>query len=101
MRDGASVTLAVDGPAGPAFVVKPGCVELALRTGRRIVPVAYRGAGTVSIPGRWDRMLLALPFGRITLAFGDPIDVSTLSHEEAILAVDAALDALDPDGSRR
>ena len=39
---GEAVALAVDGPGGPPFRVKRGCVLLAERTGAPIVPIAYR-----------------------------------------------------------
>lgn len=38
---GGSVTIAVDGPAGPIFQVKRGCADLALRAGVPIVPVRF------------------------------------------------------------
>jgi lysophospholipid acyltransferase (LPLAT)-like uncharacterized protein len=39
---GHSITLAVDGPAGPRFRAKRGCADLAIRTGFPVVPVRYQ-----------------------------------------------------------
>lgn len=51
VRDGGSVELAVDGPAGPPFVAKPGCADLALATGAPIVALGYRCPSAVVTPG--------------------------------------------------
>lgn len=89
---GESVLLAVDGPAGPALRVKPGCVELARRTGAPIVPMGYGGPGTFEVPRRWDRLLLVVPFGRVVLRVGAPLACSPTAPPEACLAaVEAAL----------
>jgi lysophospholipid acyltransferase (LPLAT)-like uncharacterized protein len=70
---GESVSLAVDGPAGPVFVAKRGCVDLAQRARVPIVPIAYRCARGFTLPGRWDRTLLPMPFDRITVVHGEAI----------------------------
>ena len=78
LRAGGSVELAVDGPAGPLHVAKPGCVTLALATGVPVVGVRYRGSMQVVTPGRWDRQVLVLPFSRVTVeTFEIPIDPSS------------------------
>lgn len=79
---GESVTLAVDGPAGPAFQAKKGCADLAIRSGVPIVPVNYRCGHGVTISARWDRIYLPLPFNNIEVRYGTPIapagDLDTL-----------------------
>ena len=72
---GGSVELAVDGPAGPLHVAKPGCVTLALATGLPVVGVRYRGSMQFVTPGRWDRQVLVLPFSRVRVeTFLIPLD---------------------------
>ncbi len=73
LQRGDSVVLAVDGPAGPAFQVKPGCVKLARSTGVPIIPVAYHSRRGREVTRRWDRMLLVRPFDRIVLEYGNPL----------------------------
>jgi len=70
---GGSMTLAVDGPAGPAFEPKRGCVELSLRTGVPMIPVKYECRRGFTMPMRWDRTLMPLPLDRIVIHYGDPI----------------------------
>ncbi|MEW5742247.1 MAG: DUF374 domain-containing protein [Myxococcota bacterium] len=64
---GESVELAVDGPQGPAFQAKPGCVELALETGAPLIALAYSSRTARSTPGRWDQQLLVRPFSEVTV----------------------------------
>jgi lysophospholipid acyltransferase (LPLAT)-like uncharacterized protein len=72
---GGSVELAVDGPAGPLHVAKPGCVTLALATGQPVVGIRYRGSMQFVTPGRWDRQVLVLPFSRVRVeTFLIPLD---------------------------
>lgn len=97
LREGRSIALAVDGPAGPAFQVKPGCVELARALAVPIVPVGYRCTRGVTLRWRWDRSLVPLPGGRVTFAYGEPIRVAPADDAVgAREAVRQALDGLDP-----
>jgi len=97
LRLGQSVTMAVDGPAGPVFQVKRGCATLALRSGVPIVPVNYHCSRGVTLRWRWDHTYLPLPFGAIVVRYGPPLQASgteaaliesvqraIASHEESI-----------------
>ncbi len=73
-RDQVSPVITVDGPKGPAEVVKIGAVLLARLTGAPMIPMAY--AASRSIKWRsWDRFLMPLPFARISIVVGAPIRV--------------------------
>lgn len=91
---GGSVTMAVDGPAGPVFEVKRGCVELAQRTGAPIIPVSYSSRRGRTLEWRWDHTLLPVPFDEIHLRYGTPVDTSG-ALESAVENVRAALAGLD------
>jgi lysophospholipid acyltransferase (LPLAT)-like uncharacterized protein len=71
MQRGASVVITVDGPRGPAYRAKPGCVRLARAVGVPIVPVAFGGQG-LSLGINWDRMHLPWPQRPLKLRFGEP-----------------------------
>jgi lysophospholipid acyltransferase (LPLAT)-like uncharacterized protein len=90
---GESVSMAVDGPAGPAFKVKGGCVDLGLQTGAPLVPVAYRCSRQIEVP-RWDRALVPTPFDRIRVRYGDAVHLSGLSRDDARNRVETAMLAL-------
>jgi lysophospholipid acyltransferase (LPLAT)-like uncharacterized protein len=94
VREGGSVELAVDGPAGPPFVAKPGCVDLALATGAPIVALGYRSPAAVVTPGRWDDQLMLLPFAEVTVV-ARPVPVREGDTRETLLArVQSALEEL-------
>ena len=63
-----------DGPRGPDREFKPGAVRLAAETGAVLVPFAFT-ATRRRILRSWDRFLLPLPFGRITAAYGEPVEI--------------------------
>ena len=93
---GEAVALAVDGPGGPPFRVKRGCVLLAERTGAPIVPIAYRTRRNKTLEWRWDKMLWVSFFDVVTIRYGAPIRLEG-SHDKGLLdEVERELRALDP-----
>lgn len=73
-RDGGSPVILPDGPQGPPRVAKPGAIMLAQLAGVPIVPLAF-GARTSFRLDSWDRLLVPLPFSRVGLVFGEPLEV--------------------------
>jgi lysophospholipid acyltransferase (LPLAT)-like uncharacterized protein len=76
LRDGYDLVIAVDGPHGPAGSIRPGALWLARRSGCPIVPGAFAARPGPRLP-RWDRLLVPLPGGRISAAFGMPMHVAS------------------------
>ncbi len=70
----------VDGPTGPAGVVKAGVVRLANAAGAAIVPF-YTSADRAWYFGSWDRFMLPKPFARVTIRFGDIIPWKAMTNE--------------------
>ena len=64
----------VDGPTGPARIVKPGLVSLAQRASASICPsyVSYEDAWVFN---SWDRFMVPKPFSRVYLKFSELISV--------------------------
>lgn len=93
LRRGESIALAVDGPHGPVFKAKPGCVDLARSTGVPIVPIAYRATPAHEFGWRWDRTLMPLPFAKITIVHGAPV-AATGTDDEILAAVERGLNGL-------
>jgi lysophospholipid acyltransferase (LPLAT)-like uncharacterized protein len=72
VQAGVDIAVAVDGPRGPAWCVKPGVLLVARLTGRPIVPVA----GCPGVHWRfqsWDRFRLPMPFSSAWLVAGEPM----------------------------
>lgn len=74
LRRGTTVAMLPDGPRGPAGEVKPGVVALASLTGFPIWPAAFSARPSLRF-GSWDRMILPLPFARVVVIVGRPVEV--------------------------
>jgi hypothetical protein len=74
IAEGNNVAITPDGPRGPALMVGEGVVKLAQMTGARIIPVSYDATRRVLLKS-WDRFLVVKPFGRVHVAFGEPMEV--------------------------
>lgn len=72
LKEGIAVGIAVDGPHGPARVVRPGALWLARLSGQPLVVI-----GAAARPARrapwWDHHLIPSPRARIALVYGEPI----------------------------
>ncbi len=73
-KEGVSPVITVDGPKGPAEVVKIGAVLLARLTATAMVPVAC-GASSALLWNSWDRFMVPRPFSRIVIVVGEPLRV--------------------------
>jgi len=93
LKRGNAVVLAADGPAGPAFQVKPGCIDLARAAGVPIIPVAYRSKRGRSNAKRWDRLYQVRKFDRIEVVYGVPIFLD--AHETDATALQRVQSGLD------
>jgi lysophospholipid acyltransferase (LPLAT)-like uncharacterized protein len=65
----------VDGPRGPAGIIKAGVVSLARASGAVVVPV-YTTSDRAWYFRSWDRFMLPKPFAKVTLRFGEMIDMT-------------------------
>jgi lysophospholipid acyltransferase (LPLAT)-like uncharacterized protein len=74
-RGGASMVISCDGPFGPYRVAKPGVVIVARECGLPIQPWAIAIRPTWRLKGRWDRMIVPLPFGRMRVYQGELVSV--------------------------
>jgi len=72
MREGHDLALTVDGPRGPAGVVKPGVIYAASRSGCPLLPSAVGYSSFWSLRS-WDRLRIPRPFSSMTVVYGEPI----------------------------
>ena len=73
----------VDVPRGPAGKLKRGAIYLAQATGAVIVPM-YVSADKAWHFNSWDRFLLPKPFSRVTLRFGDMINLTATENPDEL-----------------
>ena len=100
MRRGADCYINPDGPDGPPYVVKPGVVFIAQKTGGRLVPIGAFTATKYTLK-RWDRYSVPLPFSRIAIVFGEPVPAPRDGDRRAIAqALTTALHQAAADAER-
>jgi lysophospholipid acyltransferase (LPLAT)-like uncharacterized protein len=70
-----------DGPQGPRFIVQPGVITLAKKTGCPILPVSY-SAKKIKVFNSWDRFILPFPFTTCRIIYGTPVYVPQKADQE-------------------
>ncbi|MDD3435653.1 MAG: DUF374 domain-containing protein [Candidatus Gastranaerophilales bacterium] len=99
LKNGECVAMAVDGPSGPAFVVKDGIIKIAKMAGVPIVPMYWYSPfkNFLKMPS-WDSLGYPLGPCRILSIYGEPIHVDANNtdeqDEEARVKLQAAFDEL-------
>lgn len=66
----------VDGPKGPAGIIKAGVVSMARATGAVVVPV-YATSDRAWYFNSWDHFMLPKPFARVNIRFGEMLDLTS------------------------
>jgi lysophospholipid acyltransferase (LPLAT)-like uncharacterized protein len=74
LKEGWGTGIALDGPHGPARVLRPGALWLARLTGRPLIAIGAAAGPAFRAPW-WDNHLIPLPHSRIALVYGEPITV--------------------------
>jgi lysophospholipid acyltransferase (LPLAT)-like uncharacterized protein len=82
-REGFNLAVVPDGPKGPCCSAKPGVIQLARLTGAAVFPVSY-AASRVKRLRSWDRLIVPLPFARVAVVIGEPINVPRDADPERI-----------------
>ncbi|MBE6391545.1 MAG: DUF374 domain-containing protein [Lentisphaerae bacterium] len=72
IQEGKNIAFTPDGPRGPRYVLKPGPIVLASKTGAPIYPIGLNYSRYWSVKS-WDAFQIPKPGAKITLDFGDPI----------------------------
>jgi lysophospholipid acyltransferase (LPLAT)-like uncharacterized protein len=80
---GDCVGITPDGPAGPAMVASAGIINVARLARAPIVPIVF-ATSRRRILRTWDRMHVALPFGRGIFIWGEPIEIEPDLDETGI-----------------
>ncbi len=75
LRQGYHLGLAADGPQGPIFRTKPGVVFMAMKTGKKIIPIGGAFKHKYVFQRAWDKFHFPYPFTRAAVVVGDPLTV--------------------------
>jgi lysophospholipid acyltransferase (LPLAT)-like uncharacterized protein len=74
VRQQVSPAITPDGPKGPLHEFKPGAILLGQITARPILPIAVAASAKYTFR-TWDRFELPLPFSRVAIFYGEPVQV--------------------------
>ncbi len=104
---GRSLAFTPDGPRGPRFVVQPGIIVAAQRTGLPILPMSAGAPRGWYLPS-WDRMLVPKPFALVRVRYGEPyrvdpgepVESARLTLERELHRLTALADGRGPDSPR-
>tara|TARA_R110002072_G_scaffold202765_1_gene360740 strand:+ start:1874 stop:2593 length:720 start_codon:yes stop_codon:yes gene_type:complete len=103
LKAGDCVGITPDGPRGPRMRASDGAVALARLSGVPIIPATF-GAARGRVVQSWDRFLVAWPFGRGVIVWGDPIEVARDADADQLNAartrVEEALNAITAEADR-
>lgn len=100
LKNGERAAMMVDGPRGPAGVVKDGVIKIAKLSGKPIVPMCWYSSNFnwIKLPS-WDGLRMPILDVRLINLYGEPIYVPEDADEEAIEAarqkLQASLEDLD------
>lgn len=73
VKNGSQAAIAVDGPKGPIYKVKPGIADLALRTNQPIVCLRAYAESSWKIPRAWNQSYIPKPFSKVKIVYANPI----------------------------
>lgn len=73
LKSGKITSIAVDGPRGPVYQVKPGIFELAKLCKAPIIPVAAFSPSAMHFPKAWNKAFLPYPFAKVQVIFDMPL----------------------------
>lgn len=93
-----SPLIAPDGSTGPLHEFKPGAIMLARLSGSPVIPLSCACSLGIRL-NTWDRLLLPMPFSRVEIEVGEPIQLEPLlamsESPETIEQMGAALDQVE------
>lgn len=93
-RNGENALFAVDGPRGPRFVAKAGAAKAAALARAPLLPVGSGARWAFRLSRAWDEFLVVLPFSRVIVVVGEPVDAESALREPRLLG-DAIADACE------
>lgn len=89
---GLDIAITPDGPRGPCYKIQDGITSLAQLTGLRIIPASSRIYWKICTKS-WDRFQIPLPFSRIDVTFGEPVEIPRDSSDEQRAQLRALLES--------
>lgn len=82
-RQGDNISITPDGPRGPNRMAQAGIIHLARMCDAPIIPISISTSRHKALKS-WDRMQIALPFGRLAACVGEPIYVPRQGDDDTV-----------------
>ncbi len=92
LKAGRCAGITPDGPRGPRMRASDGIVNVARMAGVAIVPLAYSARRSIVL-NSWDHFVIALPFTRGVLVWGEAIEIPRHADADAVEAARALVEA--------
>lgn len=89
-KENISLLITPDGPRGPRYEAKSGALLIGQLAAKPIVPITY-AANRIFKFRAWDRFILPLPFSRVVIAVGEPIQVPKVMKPQEVEALQVKL----------
>lgn len=71
VQKGRRPSVAVDGPKGPIYKVKPGVFQISRLSQLPIIPISFHTSNGFVFEKSWNKSVLPLPFSRVTICIGE------------------------------
>ena len=82
LRERYSTVLLPDGPAGPPFEMKKGALHISMQSNVPILPIIFKAVPSSEFKN-WDRRKCPMLFSKITVMYGEPIQITRANFKEA------------------
>lgn len=83
LKKGGEMAITPDGPRGPEFIVQPGVMMMARKSGCSLIPVGTAAKPCSQAP-TWDHYMVPWLFAKATFVFREPIRVPADATEEDV-----------------
>lgn len=80
-KKGWNPSIAVDGPKGPIYEVKPGVFEISKRLKADIYPLTVAVKNKFTFEKAWNKTFLPLPFTKVQVVVGEPMRAPSRDHD--------------------
>jgi len=94
LNEGYSTMVAVDGPAGPAYQLKPGILWMSRDAHIPVVPLRFSCTRGLRLGG-WDQKFVPFLFSEITVVVGKGIQVTASNFDNSHTAIERFLNDTD------
>ena len=101
VRRGYRPSVAVDGPKGPIYQVKPGIFEISKLLNAEIHPIGVSASSKWVFHKSWNKTFLPKPFAKLTLAWGQHLPALTADEDPRALKCKTSLEQTLNDAKRK